>query len=350
MKNQLILAATHALRPRPHPTKGDRFLVVSTTGLGDTLWGTPAIRHLRKAYPNAHITALTSPIGAQILQHNPHLNACLSIEDPVFPSLFSLYRKLKSQHFSAAVLFHTSQRSLLPFAALLGAQVIIGSAGQHKGLDSLLTHSIPAHPVHEIQRRLDLIAPLTPLACNDVEMELPLTPSDYAAAEQALNRPSSVNIALHPGAKDLFKQWPPRLFIQLGKRLAENPAHQIWITGNTDEKDLAHTIAKEIPRALPLTHLPLRPFAAALKQMDLCITNDTGPMHIAFAMKTPTVALFSPTDPHFCGPYHLKSPHRVISKTPTCTPCLRKRCAEPFCMLQISPDEVIHTAQELLNA
>jgi ADP-heptose:LPS heptosyltransferase len=79
--------------------------------------------------------------------------------------------------------------------------------------------------------------------------------------------------------------------------------------------------------------------AALIEKFNFFITNDTGPMHIAFAMKTPTIALFSATDPKRCGPYHAENVS-VIYKNPTCIPCIRKRCRVPFCLEQISPEEV----------
>jgi heptosyltransferase-1/heptosyltransferase-2 len=80
--------------------------------------------------------------------------------------------------------------------------------------------------------------------------------------------------------------------------------------------------------------------------MKMVIANDTGPMHLAFAQKTPTIGLFTPTDPALCGPYYVDAAV-TIAKKPTCTPCLRKRCKEPFCLMQISVQEVYDTALDL---
>ena len=174
-------------------------------------------------------------------------------------------------------------------------------------------------------------------------MELSLSLEDEKLAELFLLQyqlPSYLpKIALHPGAKDLFKQWPPALFAQLGNRLVQELGCQIFITGTESEKELVESIAAQIKGAIPVTTLKLRPFAAFLKQMKVVVSNDTGPMHVAFAMQIPTVALFAPTDPKLCGPYGIKNAV-VIAKQRTCTPCLRKKCPEPFCLLQIGVQEV----------
>lgn len=353
LKNLFIRSAIRCLRPSTPPTLShSRFLIVSTTGLGDTLWGTPAIKALRQAHPEAYIALLTSPIGAEVLAHNPHLDDFFVVKDPVLSQLLCLYSSLRQKAFTDILLFHTSQRAILPLAALLGAHTLIGTSGLHKGLDDLLTHPISPRSVHEIERRLDLIAPLisSKTLPPSSAMEWPLTPEEIANAQDFLNTlpHSSKRFILHPGAKDRFKQWSPKLFIALGKRLAEHPQVQILVTGHPGETALAQKIASEIPRAIAITHLPLRIFAALLRKMDLVITNDTGPMHIAFALQTPTIALFAATDPHLCGPYGSSPRATVIAKQRTCTPCIKKQCPDPFCLLQISPDEVYDAAKAYL--
>jgi ADP-heptose:LPS heptosyltransferase len=95
--------------------------------------------------------------------------------------------------------------------------------------------------------------------------------------------------------------------------------------------------------------LSLRGTAALIGRMALFITNDTGPMHIAFALKTPTIALFSPTDPALCGPYKAEKA-LALRKDTTCVPCIGKKCYNPLCLAQISPREVVVAAEKLLGS
>src|SRR5207245_2486727 len=107
-----------------------------------------------------------------------------------------------------------SQRPVLPFLALLSPKMLIGSTGMSEGLDSLLTHSIAQDPLaHEIERRIELVKTVG-ASEGSKELELFLSQSDRAQVDVPLGRPL---IALHPGAKDGFKQWPPSHFIELGK-------------------------------------------------------------------------------------------------------------------------------------
>lgn len=352
MKNALITRAVSLLKARKFNLGIDqrKFLIVSTTGLGDTLWGTPAIKALRETYPTSYIGVLTSPIGKEILEHNRHIDELFVISDPVFFSLFPLHSQLKKKRITDVLLFHTSQRPILPFVATIGASKIIGTQGLHKGLDHFLTDAVPTSYVHEIERRLQLIDKLG-VHTQDSAMEISVSTEDEKLAELYLFQcqlPSYLpKVALHPGGKDLFKQWPPSLFVKLGNRLVQELRCQIFVTGTAREKDLVESIAAKIKDAIPVTTLKLRPFAAFLKQMKLVVSNDTGPMHVAFAVQTPTVALFAPTDPKLCGPHRIKNV-TVIAQERTCTPCLKKRCAEPFCLLQISVQEVFNAALNYL--
>jgi ADP-heptose:LPS heptosyltransferase len=339
MKNVIIKSFVSVCKPRKRVFDTKRFLLVSTTALGDTLWATPAIAALRAGHKEAHICVLTSPIGREVLLHNPHVDALFVLQGPALRALCTLLRTLKKKQFSHILLFHTSQRPVLPCMALLGPEVLMGSTGLNKGLDGLLTHCLPVDPgTHEIERRLEIVKAVGGVE-GSKELELYVSQRDRELADGIpMGR---LLIALHPGAKDAFKQWPASHFIELGRRLHATLNATILVTGTPGEQPLVDAIASQIPQAQSITHLPLRAFAALLQKVDLMISNDTGAMHVAFAMRTPTVALFTPTNPVHCGPFAAKHV-LTIAKAPTCTPCLRKKCASPFCLLQIGVDEVYY--------
>jgi ADP-heptose:LPS heptosyltransferase len=346
-KNRTIRFFVKFLKPKTlNLGEEKRFLILSTTGLGDTLWGTPAIRALRKCFPTSYIGVITSPIGKMCLRHNRRIDELFEVKDPVFPHLLPLYRKLKKRKITHVLNFHTSQRPILPLAAILGAIEIVGTHGINKGLDFLLTQSLDNEAMHEIQRRLD-IATHVGAHTLDSSMELFWGQEDQTIADNFLvnlNIPSYLPlIGLHPGAKDGFKQWPASHFIELGNLLIRNLGCRLIVTGTPSEKALVEFIVSHIDGASAATHLPLLATAALIKRMDLMISNDTGPMHMSLAVKTPTIGLFTPTHPNRCGPYLIKNAIPIAKKA-TCSPCLRKKCQEPFCLLQIGVQEVYDSA------
>lgn len=299
-------------RAKPGSSSG-RILVVSTTGLGDTLWGTPAVRALGK------VSLLTSPVGAEVFKGSPYLEHLFVLKGNSFFACFALYRHLKRLRFETIYVFHASQRPVFPLCALLGARELVGSAGINKGLDGLFTRLLEEREEHAILRRLRLIGKEGASTAMEV----------FTALEKQTNV-----VGLHPGAKDGYKMWPKEFFIELGN-LLQCP---IVVSGTEGERLLVEEVARGIPGAT-VAILPFSAFATKLTTYSAFITNDTGPMHLAFALQVPTIALFGPTDPRLCGPLHVSNAH-VLHAKPTCQPCLKRKCRSPFCLRQISPKQV----------
>ncbi|MCI0382587.1 MAG: glycosyltransferase family 9 protein [Chlamydiae bacterium] len=356
MKNHLIKWCLKLFRlgkrSSPRFKTQEKFLIVSTTGLGDTLWATPSIRALRQTFPSSYIAILTSEIGDEILENNPHIDDLFAVSDPPLISLLSFFPILKRKKVDYIFIFHASQRLVILFCALLNAPNVIGTAHLNKGLDFILTACLPQKFQHEIERRLDQIATIH-AKTDDFSLEFHINEKEEDHAKKFLENyqipPATPLVGLHPGAKNLFKQWDPHSFIELGKKLQETLKCQILISGDEEEALLVFEIASRIPNAIPIAgELPLPVFGSILKKMALFITNDTGPMHIAFAVKTPTIALFCPTDPKICGPYQVEDAI-ILQRSKTCHPCIMKKCEDPFCLLQIGPEEVYQKALNLFE-
>jgi ADP-heptose:LPS heptosyltransferase len=143
-------------------------------------------------------------------------------------------------------------------------------------------------------------------------------------------------VGLHPGAGGAWKRWPPSHFIELGRRLVAERGCQVIVTGSERERGLTEQVAAAIPGAVPIFSLSLLSFAALLKQMDLLVAGDTGPLHLAAALQLPALGLFSPTSD--------SGSRCSISRAPTCIPCLKERCQDPFCLRQIGVEEVYQKA------
>jgi lipopolysaccharide heptosyltransferase II len=355
MKNTILKFLCHSYRRackgHAFEPQRPRFLLVSTTGLGDTLWGTPSLKALKTTFPHAYIAVVTSPIGKEILIHNPYIDDLFVLKSASLFSFFKLFFAVRRKEIQCALIFHSSQRFVLPFCILIGATEVIGTEKMHKGLDSLLTEIVPAKPMHEIERRLHIVAKVGAHVQSTPVLELHLSEKDEDVAQSFLKAKQIPDylpiIGMHPGAKDVFKRWPLEMFADLGKRLCAHFGCTLIITGTATEKEVVEKISSQIPQSIPLTgELLLRPLAALIKKMSLFISNDTGPMHVAFAMQTPTIGLFAPTDFRVCGPF-LNPKAAIIQKSMTCSPCLRKKCKDPFCMLQISVDEVFEHVLQL---
>lgn len=333
------------------PTKLEKIAIFSTTGLGDTLWAMPAIKALKASFPECRITALLSPIGKEVLLNNPF------IDEVIVHSLFpfhKLYMMLRRKKFDAIVIFHASERKIFLLAKLLNPHYIIGTLGRSKDSDFILTNAIKPHfNEHEIQRRVNLIYPLGAQSTNDLKLQVFLTDDEREQANFFLKsmgvEPQDKLIGIHPGSKDIFKRWPKEYFINVAKKLQNRIGCKVIITGSMHESKLAKSIAKELPYSISLFgQVSLRTMIAIIEKMSLYITNDTGPMHIAFAMDIPTISLFSPTHPSSCGP--LQASNSIVEYVNRCcVPCLAKKCKDPFCMRQISQETVLKHALSILQ-
>ena len=119
--------------------------------------------------------------------------------------------------------------------------------------------------------------------------------------------------------------------------------------GSGNEASLAEAIAKPLasPPVILTGRTSLRQLASVMQAADLCVTNDSGPMHLANALGTPTLAIFGPTDPDATAPF--QDPSAYIHKPPACWPCAYRDC--PFdhrCMESISPEEVFALSRRWL--
>ncbi len=317
-----------------------RILIVSTTAIGDTLWATPAILALKKRYPQSYIGLLCAPIGEQILRRNPAIDALFTFKEPLFFSFWSLRKTLLKQKFQRIYIFHASQRLVFPLCASLFAEKVVASARMNKGLDSLFECRKTPDGTHEIQRRLDLID----LPNSSRQMHIYLTKEEKESDRLSSER---LHIALHAGANDAYKCWPAKNFSLLGRLLQKEFGANIYLTGNVKEMPLLKSIAQDIPGAEIISR-PFREFAAFISLVDLLVTNDSGPQHLACALGTNVLAIFAPTDPAICGP--VDCPHALAIRAKTiCKPCLKRACPHPHCLEQITPEKLLPSCRKLIK-
>ena len=341
-KNFLARLYLFCFRPKTHPQNSldqKRILVVSTTALGDSLWALASIESLRSSFPHAYLALLTSPIGKEVFTNHPCLNQIYEIKRPIWKSFFSLRKKLYQEKFDTILLFHASDRLIFLLSASLGAQELVGSEKINKGLDFIFTKLLHQTQEHEIVRRLKMVEEIGGKRSTE---SLNLF-WDFGKREK------TKTIAIHPGSKDRFKRWKIEHFIKVAQFFTEK-GFQVWVTGSQEEKELIDQIIEKVPQAQSLgLDLKLQEFAKKLCQVQLLICNDTGPFHLASALKIPALAIFGPTDPLLCGPHKALTSY-YLQASPSCTPCLKRKCPIPFCLWQIGPNMVIEKACDILKS
>jgi len=331
-----------------------KILVVSTTALGDTLWSTPFFTSIKNKYPHATLAVLTSPLGKQILSEHPAIDQLFVLKKPLFFHFFLLLKQLRKQRFQIILVFHASQRVVFPLCYLLKSSRLIGTKQMNKQLDYLFTDLADYKNTHEMHRRDQL--------CQLIHVSTPKYMPFYKHPSSAANELTEIlkrhnidihrpYIVIHPGAKDYYKCWPIHSYNQLIALLKKKWASPIIITGTADERALIAPLIQAHPDLISLCgKLSLASLAYLIDKAALLITNDTGPMHLSTAVNSKVIALFGPTDPKQCGPLsHEKDMAYTLAVAKTCRNCIKRRCKEPFCLMQISPSAVMDKIGEVLS-
>jgi heptosyltransferase-2 len=338
----------------------NRLLVVLPNWYGETLFATPFLRALRHKYPKAFIATLGWPQCREVLLHNPRINEFIAYDEHgAHRSLLAKWRlvqRLGELCFDAAFILRRSlSRSLL--LALAGIPMRIGARNAKSGW--LLTHRV--EPVRGVQHKAAAYFPLledmgSALAVGGCEYIV--SDDERQAARELLNvRGLLMNgralIVLHPAANWPHKRWPAGRFAALGDRLIESQHAQVVLTGGPDDVALAESVKHEMRNAPTILagSTTLRGLGACLEYAHLIVSNDTGVLHIAAALRRPVVALYGPTSPMLTGPLG-DSQRTVVVHHPDCCPqipCYSPRQPQHPGMNAISVDEVYEAAVRLLN-
>lgn len=341
-------------------------LLVRLDNLGDVLVTTPAFRAVRAALPGARLTLLASPVGAQAGRFNDDIDEVIVYQAPWMDPWGELphdssreeamIRQLKTRGFDAAIIFTSFRQSALPAAYLSYlADIPRRLAASIDGAGSLLTtrHRHPEQLMHEVERGLDLVGALgIPPAGTDLVLDLP--PDVLVRAGRRVGIISEMLagpvVVLHPGCTMPARTYPWQRYAEVADLLIEQLDAHVILTGTESERALTEQIERRMRQpALNLAgSLPFPEFAATIAAADLTITNNTGPMHISAAVKTPVVTLFALTNPpEQWGPW--KVPHRLLYHDVPCRICYSRACPyQHECLTLVNPETVVEAARNLL--
>ncbi len=334
-----------------------RILIVNVNWIGDTLFSTPFIRAVRKTHPDSHIACLTHPRCSEILELNPRLDEIIIYdEDAAHRSLSGKLRLiliLRKKKFDTAFILHRSFTKAL-IIYLAGIKERIGYPTKRRAF--LLTKMVepPSEDVHKVEYFLHLAQASGIIPANR-SYEFFINDAHRIFIRDLL-RGEGISekdkiIVLCPGGNWDPKRWPKENFAGLADILSEKCPARIVISGAKKDIALACDIQKTMKTRAVVTagKTTLKELAALLERASLVIANDTGPMHLAVAMKAKTIALFGPTSPELTGPYG-EGIYKVISKHTGCDiPCYDFTCVDNRCMAAIGVDEVVRVAEEMLS-
>lgn len=352
-------------------------LVVKLADIGDLLTATPALAALRETYPGARIDVLTTPHSAPVLSGSGLVDTVITFDKFAYDHPLDALRPanlqaagvlavhLRFRRYDTVVILHhlTTAFGAWKYAALARATGAIRRVGLDNGRGSLVgfTHAATDHGFgvhHEVQYWLDVVAQLGAKAANPT-LHTPTNDRAEAWARNILKQHEKPRVIIHPGSGgySLARRWDPANFGVVANSLHETCGAQIVIVGTAADNTPA-VRAHMVPPPLDLTdQTTLAQLAAVLSRADLFIGADSGVMHLAAAARTPTVAIFGPSNHRAWGPWSPDEPTRIVRSAPQCSPCayvdhrvgLREGCRARTCMRMVTPEDVLRAAEDILN-
>ncbi|GAC1388348.1 MAG: glycosyltransferase family 9 protein [Ktedonobacteraceae bacterium] len=361
-----------------------RIAVFRALQLGDLLVAIPAFRALRHRFPDAEITLIGLPWAASFVQRfNRYIDRFVEFvgypgidEVPVDSQRTERFlTEQRTYGYDLVLQMHGSGRTSNPFILALSAPIALGY--YEKTPDGLTIAALYPEDQHEIYRNLNLVALLNhaslnvqkqgdvlpiseemmarcmegafPCGCSgNTRLEFPLFASDHAEADELLHslQPNKPMIGIHPGARPPARRWPATYFATVADTLAQHFDAHILLTGGPGEEQTVQAVvdAMHTPAISLAGKTSIGGLAALISRLDLFISNDTGPAHIACALDCPSVTIFGPADVRRWAPLN-RQQHPIVRHPVPCSPCGYWECPiDHRCLRWLAPNRVITAA------
>ncbi len=339
-------------------------LVVRLDNIGDILMLGPALRVIKETSPEARITLLASPAGATAAPLLPWIDDVM-VWRPLWQDVggrmpfdpereYQLISLLAERKFDAAMIFTSfSQTPHTPgyVCYLAGIPLRAGESKEFGG--STLSTELRGAPddMHQVERNLRLIEQLG-FVVRERQLVVAISAEARAAVPTLLQKagidPQWPYILLHPGASASARRYPVERFGAVAHLLT----HRGWpvlVTGTEREQAMIETVSQHAPEAKCLIGgTTLAEYAALVEQAALVVCNDTLPMHLADAVGTPEVVLFSGTDYESQWRPRL-TPATLLRRDTVCHPCYLFACPIGLPCLDIPAEEVVEAVERMLS-
>jgi heptosyltransferase-2 len=335
-----------------------RILIRATNWVGDAVMSMPAFEAVRENFPESHITILARPWVVPLYKSHAAVNEVIPYKRGYgywkdASEFVRVIRLVRALHFDMAILFQNAFEAAL-IARLAGIKIRVGYNTDGRGF--LLSHSVARGTevlkLHQVEYYLTF---LRALGWNAPTKDPALRADPEAVARvRALLASKGIGdqgllVGLSPGAAyGPAKRWPVERFAAIGDRAIREWGAKVVVIGTEKEKELGDTLISGVERGA-VNFCGLTGLGEALALIKLCrvfVSNDSGLMHVAAALKVPTVAIFGSTDPDATGPRGKNA--RIVKQDMECSPCLKPDCRTGYrCLLAVQPDDVWREMEKL---
>ncbi len=283
-----------------------RILALQLKRIGDLVLTTPALAALRAAWPEAHIALAVAPGCAGLLGAVPSVSAGVVLGKG---RGFAPWQQVLTGAWDLCVDFTGTDRSSLAAGLSRAKTRVAFESVKKRKLRAVAFNRFVDSPVrerHTVDHYFDLVAEVIGRAPIQAEPSLALPPASQAEAAQLTG--GGEFAVIHPGTARAEKYWVPERWAEVIAHLRERHGIECVLTGGADEFERAHISKIQSALAKPALDLAgkidLPTFAAVIERARVCVSCDTGAVHLAAASRTPQVALFGPTNPFHWRPRH----------------------------------------------
>lgn len=343
-----------------------RIVVRGTNWIGDAVMTIAALREIRRIFHNSQISLLVKPWVASLFESADYIDELIAPRDWVKDGVgdyLRVQRLLAESRFDAAILLPNSiHAAVLAWSARIPLRTGFATGGR----SFLLTDAVPLSPEvktdFQLRYYLRLVSEIEKrwLGSDTIDFDHPqyeLTPPPsmklagrelLGQAGLRLDRPV---LALVPGSTNSrAKRWLPERFAEVADALRIGFCAQPVLLGARADSDVGDEVARNCPSRITnfVGKTSLLETMAVLANCDLLISNDTGPAHIAAAMRRPVLTIFGPTNFNSIRPY--SDTAEMIHQPAECSPCMLRDCPiDHRCMTRISSKMVIEAASRMLS-
>ncbi|HTZ17710.1 MAG TPA: lipopolysaccharide heptosyltransferase II [Dissulfurispiraceae bacterium] len=331
----------------------EKILVREVNWIGDAVMTLPAVRAIRKQWPGAKISILVKPAIAPLFENNPDVDEVLLYEER-FSGMIGKLRlssMLRSMRYAKAILLQNAfDAALITFLARIPERIGYARDSRQLLLTKPVHYNSQDRKIHHIQYYLDLLrASGINAECSHPWLRLSL--KERLAARATLSCLKQPILGINPGATyGSSKRWIPKRFAEIAGWFIGETRGSVVIFGGKNEMTLAEEIFTNVPmnKLLLAGKTSLRELIALISECDVFVTNDSGPMHIAYAVGTPLAAIFGSTSAELTGP--VGEGHSVIKADLDCAPCFKRSCDKDYikCMFGVTSEEVYRSIRNLL--
>jgi heptosyltransferase II len=338
------------LLPTGHAANDGRpILLVPYMWIGDFVRCHSVVRVLKARWPKRPVDLLATDLNAALADYMPGVRKAVRGELPrgrlAAARQWALAKRLRAEDYGTALIMSRKWKAALaPFLA--GIPERIGFVGEAR----FVLLSELRWGERELARMVDQCAALAlpdgaPLPPEWPRPELRVPEQEVAAwrDRRALAEDGRPVVAIAPGAVGPSKRWPAESYAELARQLSSQ-GFAVWVLGGPDETPIAAAIADGASaRVQDLTGRQLRDAILALAAADVAVSNDSGLLHVAAAIGTPTIGIFGPTSPWHWAPINpLAATIETTTEVP-CRPCHRPLCrvGHHRCMGNISAGQVM---------